>query len=71
MQQSAAPLYVQCAKRFANMQIYREETFGPAVPLFKFKHDEEAIKLANDTIYGLAAYFYTRVSQSVTPWLLS
>ena len=32
------------------------------MPLFKFKHDEEAIKLANDTIYGLAAYFYTRVS---------
>lgn len=44
------------------LQIYKEETFGPAVPLFKFKHDEEAIKLANDTIYGLAAYFFTRVS---------
>ena len=43
------------------VQIYREETFGPAVPLFKFKHDEEAVTLANDTIYGLAAYFYTRV----------
>lgn len=43
------------------LQIYKEETFGPAVPLFKFKHDEEAIKLANDTIYGLASYFYTRV----------
>lgn len=35
------------------------------MPLFKFKHDEEAIKLANDTIYGLAAYFYTRVSSSL------
>jgi len=44
------------------LHIYKEETFGPAVPLFKFKHDEEAIKLANDTIYGLAAYFFTRVS---------
>ena len=44
-----------------SLQIYKEETFGPAVPLFKFKHDEEAIKLANDTIYGLASYFYTRV----------
>ncbi|DBB06011.1 TPA: hypothetical protein ACH3X3_009992 [Trebouxia sp. C0006] len=43
-----------------DMKIYKEETFGPAVPLFKFKHDEEAIKLANDTIYGLAAYFFTR-----------
>lgn len=48
------------------MQIYKEETFGPAVPLFKFKHDEEAIKLANDTIYGLAAYFFTTVRGSCT-----
>lgn len=48
------------------LQIYKEETFGPAVPLFKFKHDEEAIKLANDTIYGLASYFYTRVSSTGT-----
>ena len=62
---------MQCAKCFAHMQIYREETFGPAVPLFKFKHDEEAIKLANDTIYGLAAYFYTRVRQIVTICMLN
>lgn len=48
------------------LQIYKEETFGPAVPLFKFKHDEEAIKLANDTIYGLAAYFFTRVTFSLS-----
>ena len=45
-----------------SMQIYREETFGPAMPVFKFKYDEEAIKLANDTEYGLAAYFFTKVS---------
>lgn len=52
----------RCGKSCWLLQIYKEETFGPAVPLFKFKHDEEAIKLANDTIYGLAAYFFTRVS---------
>ena len=45
-----------------DMRIYKEETFGPAVPCFKFKHDGEAIKLANDSEYGLAAYFYTKVS---------
>ena len=45
-----------------SLQIYKEETFGPAIPLFKFKHDEEAVKMANDTIYGLAAYFFTRVT---------
>ncbi|KAK9806957.1 hypothetical protein WJX72_008662 [[Myrmecia] bisecta] len=43
-----------------DMKIYREETFGPALPLFKFSRDEEAVKLANDTEYGLAAYFFTR-----------
>jgi succinate-semialdehyde dehydrogenase/glutarate-semialdehyde dehydrogenase len=44
-----------------DMKIFREETFGPAVPLFKFKQDEEAIQLANNTEYGLAAYFFTKV----------
>ncbi|MGH7084240.1 MAG: aldehyde dehydrogenase family protein, partial [Acetobacteraceae bacterium] len=38
----------------------REETFGPVAPLFRFKTEEEAIRLANDTEFGLAAYFYTR-----------
>ena len=46
-----------------SMKIYREETFGPAMPLFKFRYDEEAIKLANDTEYGLAAYFFTKVQR--------
>jgi succinate-semialdehyde dehydrogenase / glutarate-semialdehyde dehydrogenase len=41
-------------------QIFREETFGPVAPLFRFKTEEEAIKLANDTEFGLAAYFYAR-----------
>jgi succinate-semialdehyde dehydrogenase / glutarate-semialdehyde dehydrogenase len=39
---------------------FREETFGPVAPLFRFKTEEEAIKLANDTEFGLAAYFYAR-----------
>ena len=38
----------------------REETFGPVAPLFRFKTDEEAIAMANDTEFGLAAYFYGR-----------
>jgi succinate-semialdehyde dehydrogenase/glutarate-semialdehyde dehydrogenase len=40
--------------------IFREETFGPVAPLFRFKTEEEAVKLANDTEFGLAAYFYAR-----------
>lgn len=44
-----------------DMRIFREETFGPAVPLFKFKDEDEAIQLANNTEYGLAAYFFTKV----------
>ncbi len=43
-----------------NMQIFREETFGPVAPVFRFKTEEEAIRLANDTEFGLAAYFYGR-----------
>ncbi len=40
--------------------IFREETFGPVAPLFRFKTEEEAIRLANDTEFGLASYFYSR-----------
>ena len=40
--------------------IFREETFGPVAPLFRFKTEEEAIAMANDTEFGLAAYFYAR-----------
>jgi len=40
--------------------IFRDETFGPVAPLFRFKTEEEAIRLANDTEFGLAAYFYGR-----------
>jgi succinate-semialdehyde dehydrogenase/glutarate-semialdehyde dehydrogenase len=43
-----------------SMMIAREETFGPVAPLFRFTTDEEAVALANDTEFGLAAYFYGR-----------
>jgi len=42
------------------MKLSREETFGPVAPLFRFKTEAEAVRMANDTEYGLAAYFYTR-----------
>ncbi|OPX56554.1 succinate-semialdehyde dehydrogenase / glutarate-semialdehyde dehydrogenase [Oceanospirillum multiglobuliferum] len=38
----------------------REETFGPLAPVFKFETEEQAVAMANDTEFGLAAYFYTR-----------
>jgi succinate-semialdehyde dehydrogenase/glutarate-semialdehyde dehydrogenase len=40
--------------------IFREETFGPVAPLFRFSTEAEAIEMANDTEFGLASYFYTR-----------
>lgn len=42
------------------MKLTREETFGPLAPLQRFSTDEEAIRLSNDTEFGLAAYFYSR-----------
>lgn len=42
------------------MQVAREETFGPVAPLFRFRTEAEALALANDTEFGLAAYVYTR-----------
>ncbi len=41
-------------------EIFREETFGPVAPLFRFETDADAIEMANDTEFGLAAYFYSR-----------
>jgi succinate-semialdehyde dehydrogenase/glutarate-semialdehyde dehydrogenase len=43
-----------------DMAFAREEIFGPVVTLFRFAKDEDAIRMANDTEYGLAAYFYAR-----------
>jgi len=42
------------------MLVAREETFGPIAPLFRFESESDAIRMANDTEFGLAAYFYTR-----------
>ncbi|MGH8178083.1 MAG: NAD-dependent succinate-semialdehyde dehydrogenase [Steroidobacter sp.] len=49
----------------ADMLAMREETFGPVAPLMKFDSDEEVIKLANATEFGLASYFYSRDVQRV------
>lgn len=44
----------------AAMRLASEEIFGPVAPLFRFETEDQAVALANDTEYGLAAYFYTR-----------
>jgi succinate-semialdehyde dehydrogenase/glutarate-semialdehyde dehydrogenase len=44
----------------ADMLVAREETFGPLAPIFRFSSDAEAIRMANDTEFGLASYFYSR-----------
>ena len=43
-----------------SMRVFREEIFGPVAPLFRFKSEDEAVAMANDTRFGLASYFYTR-----------
>jgi len=43
-----------------DMKVFKEEIFGPVAPLFKFKTEAEAIRMANDTEFGLACYFYSR-----------
>ncbi len=43
-----------------DMAVANEETFGPVAPLFRFHTEEEAVEMANDTEFGLAAYFYSR-----------
>ena len=44
----------------ADAKVAREETFGPLAPLFRFETEEEVVRLANDTEFGLASYFYSR-----------
>lgn len=46
-----------------DMRIWNEEVFGPVLPIVSFKDEEEAINLANDTIYGLGSYIYTTDKQ--------
>ena len=43
-----------------DMRVFREEIFGPVAPIFRFKTEQEAIDMANDTEFGLACYFYSR-----------
>lgn len=43
-----------------SMRVFREEIFGPVAPLFRFSTEEEAVRMANDTEFGLAAYFFTK-----------
>lgn len=43
-----------------SMRLAQEETFGPVAPLFRFRHEEEGIRLANQTEFGLGGYFYSR-----------
>lgn len=43
-----------------DMRMAKEEIFGPVAPLFRFKYEQDAIQMANDTEFGLAAYFYAR-----------
>ncbi len=53
----------------SKMTFYQEEIFGPIAPLYKFANDQEALLMANDTIYGLAAYIY---SESISKcWQIS
>jgi succinate-semialdehyde dehydrogenase/glutarate-semialdehyde dehydrogenase len=42
------------------MRILDEEVFGPVAPIVRFRSEDEVVRMANDTIYGLAAYFYSR-----------
>ncbi|HPL67152.1 MAG TPA: NAD-dependent succinate-semialdehyde dehydrogenase [Smithellaceae bacterium] len=49
----------------SDMKITREETFGPVAPLYSFRTDEEAVAMANDTPFGLAAYLYSRDIQRI------
>ncbi len=49
-----------------DMKVAQDETFGPLAPLFKFEDEDDVIAMANDTIFGLASYFYARDISRVT-----
>jgi succinate-semialdehyde dehydrogenase/glutarate-semialdehyde dehydrogenase len=47
------------------MDVFMKENFSPIVPIISFENDKEVIEMANDTNYGLAAYFFTKNSKRV------
>jgi len=49
-----------------DMMVSKDETFGPLAPLFRFEEVEDVIEMANDTIFGLASYFYANDLSRVT-----
>ncbi len=49
-----------------DMMVSQDETFGPLAPLFKFENEDDVIEMANDTIFGLASYFYAKDLSRVT-----
>ncbi len=51
------------------MKVSKEETFGPLAPLFRFKTEDEAVAMANDTEFGLAAYFITQSTARHGEWV--
>jgi len=53
------------AEATTEMRLAREETFGPVSPLFRFKADDDAIRIANATEFGLASYFYSRDNRRI------
>ena len=62
----------------ADMRVWNEEVFGPVLPVMKFTSEEEAVKLANDTTYGLGSYLYTanqdrinRISSQIEAGMMS
>jgi succinate-semialdehyde dehydrogenase/glutarate-semialdehyde dehydrogenase len=52
-----------------SMRVCEEETFGPLAPLFRFQNEQEVVRRANDTIYGLAAYLFTNDQRRI--WRVS
>ncbi len=51
------------------MKVSKEETFGPLAPLFRFKTEDEAVAMANDTEFGLAAYYLLKAQLVNGEWV--
>lgn len=52
-----------------DMRVVTEEVFGPVLPIIKFSNDEEVLQMANDTDYGLSAYFYTENQERIQKFI--